>query len=493
MPQPDLTQPQRQPAAALLIVLLKTIWGIFKSAWPILLVILFRSGSRKSSGFDQYEIIGVGISFLALVLAFVRWWTFRFHIVEGKLTVQKGWLQKETVVVPLDKIQSVNAEAGLLHQMLGVTKLSVDTAGDTKTELSIDAVHEHMVAALRAALQQVQPATAANSEATSTIAAAAVQQVLQLKTNDLLKLSLSANHLETAAIIFAFVFRLFDDLRQAGSNWLGSKNVHLPEESFGLLLFTAVAVLLAVVFVSSLRIFLKYYGFTVQRSATSFFIRQGLLQVRQREIAFKKITAVTWRANPLRWRLGLWLTEFVMAGGEETRKKHQVDIPVTTALQLGELVNAYHVVPTPDDVTGLRIHWAYTQRRTLFLGLLPAAIAIAIIANWAGWQSLLLLAWPAFVWLRSLRKQKRFRAFVMDDVLYLNRSVWGRSYLLLQWQKIQKVELAQGWYAQQKKLANIKLRYPGGSITLPYISLPQAQAFLNFVLYKVETDKEGWQ
>ena len=489
MPQPDWSVPQRQPAAALLIVLLKTVWGIIKSAWPIVLVFLFRSGAGAGSRFDQYELIAIGISALALVLAFVRWWTFRFHVEAGKLVVQKGWLQKETVVVPFEKIQSLNAEAGPLHQVLGVTKLTVDTAGDTKTELSIDAVHQHTVVALRQALQQgkvPEPEAAVD-------AAAAVQTVLQLNTTDLLKLSLSANHLETLAVVIAFGFRLFDDLRQAGADWLSTKNIHLPQGSVAVVLFTAVAVLIAIIFVSSLRIFLKYYGFTVRRSGASFFIRQGLLQVRQREVPFKKVSAVAWRANPLRWRLGLWLVEFVMAGGEEVRKKQRVELPVTTRAQMDALVTAYHSLPQPHDATGLRIHGSFVGRQTLLAGLVPAVFLAGVMVWWAGWQTAWVLLWPLFIAWRSLRKQRRFRAFVLEDVLYLSRSVWGRSHLLLQWQKVQKVEMHQSLFAQRQGLANVVLRYPGGSIVLPYLPLPEAQALLNFVLYKVETDMDGWQ
>lgn len=486
MQQPDWSIPQRQPAAGIVIALLKTVWEILKALWPVLLLALFRK--RSSSAFDRYELIAIAASILVLVPTFIRYYFFQFYIANNELIIKKGWLKKETVVVPLSKIQTVNAEAGLLHQLLGVVKLTVDTAGDTKTEVVIDAVHKHTVTALQQYLQQQNNI----STATTGPAKKEAQTVLHLGTTDLLRLSVSANHLETAVIIAAFGFRLFDDVRRAGGAWLDRQNITLPEGTASVIIFTLIAIVSMVMLVSSVRIFLKYYGFKVQRNSGSFYITQGLLQVRQREAKFEKIQAVTWRANPLRRRMGLWLVEFLMAGGQEVRKKQQLGIPATATSQLHQLVLAYYPLPQSEEDTAVHIQNAYVHRHTLMAGVLPALFAIASTAWWWHWGSLYFLLWPLYVLLSSRQRQKKFRLYVADDVLFVNNSVWGSSYILLQWHKIQQVQIKRSLYAQRHNLASVVLGHAGGKVVIPFTKISEANALVNYALYKVESSTAAW-
>ena len=44
------------------------------------------------------------------------------------------------ITIPLNKIQSVHIEQNLVHQLLDVSKLVIDTAGSEKSEAEIDAI-----------------------------------------------------------------------------------------------------------------------------------------------------------------------------------------------------------------------------------------------------------------------------------------------------------------------------------------------------------------
>ena len=56
------------------------------------------------------------------------------------LIIKRGFLSKKVITIPLNKIQSVHIEQNLVHQLLDVAKLTIDTAGSEKSEAEIDAI-----------------------------------------------------------------------------------------------------------------------------------------------------------------------------------------------------------------------------------------------------------------------------------------------------------------------------------------------------------------
>lgn len=141
----DWSKPQRQPLAALGIVFLRSFLEILKRFWPLLVVMLL--GNKKGS--DRYEWIGLVILALSVISALFRYLYFRFHLEEDKLVIRSGWIRKETKVIPLDRIQTVNIEQGPLHQLLSIVKLSIDTAGSQQEEAKIEALGRAMAEALK--------------------------------------------------------------------------------------------------------------------------------------------------------------------------------------------------------------------------------------------------------------------------------------------------------------------------------------------------------
>jgi len=149
-PKDSWSSAQRQPLAGLVIVFVKTGWDILKRLWPILLLLLFNEKPGKGS---RYELMAAVFAGLTIVNSIIRFYYFRFFISDGQLVVKKGFLKKETIVVPLQKIQAVHLQESVLHKLLGIVKVDIDTAGSGKTEVSIDALHRPMAEALRESLQ----------------------------------------------------------------------------------------------------------------------------------------------------------------------------------------------------------------------------------------------------------------------------------------------------------------------------------------------------
>ncbi|HZI01640.1 MAG TPA: PH domain-containing protein, partial [Flavisolibacter sp.] len=153
----DWEKPQRQPIAGLAIVFLKTVGEFLKRLWPFILLALFRDIPEENRNTDKYEWLAILATVFAFLYGVMQYVYFRFYIIHNELIIKKGWLKKQTIVIPLRNIHTVQIEANFLHQLLGVVKLRAETAGSDKTEVKIDALKREMADALRIQLQQHEP------------------------------------------------------------------------------------------------------------------------------------------------------------------------------------------------------------------------------------------------------------------------------------------------------------------------------------------------
>ncbi|MEJ7911604.1 MAG: PH domain-containing protein [Chitinophagaceae bacterium] len=478
-------EPQRQPAAGLVIVFIKTIWEIFKRIWPLLLLLLFDGKPGKES---RYEIIALFFAFFAIVNSVIRFYFFRFSIINEELVIKKGWLKKETIVVPLQKIQTVHIEESTLHKVLGIVKIAIDTAGSSKTEVTIDALHRPMAEALQAKLHAVTH----TDHAGEAEHAVPVLPLITLGGSDLLKLSLSANHLEALALLISFGYGLFDSLKNIGEGFINRATGLVPPGSVAIFVFLFASIFLVTIAISTTRIFLKFYGFSVTRTSLGFYIKSGLTNVKEQLVASTKVQFISWRANWVRKQLKLWLLEYKIAGAAEIKSKMKVEVPVTRYNFIEDLVSTYHPVPVTEDLTAIHIHPSYVSRRTLIQGFLPALFLIS--ATWYWWQvnAFLFLIITLLVFLKSLLLQRKFRAFACNQVIYIDRSAYGTNRLLLKWDKVQTVTLKQSLYQQKQHLATLQMHTAGGNVTLPHIPLQAARDIVNYALYQIEAVNSPW-
>ncbi len=477
-------EPQRQPLAGLVIVFVKTFWEVLKRVWPLVLLMLF---GGKDNGTNKYELFAIAFALIAVAGSIIKFVFFRFYILNNELIIKKGWLKKEVIIVPLQKIQTVNIEESFLHSFLGIVKLSVDTAGSNNTEVTIDALHRPMAKALQSQLD----AKEYKGEAEHAVENFSTP-ILSLSGKDLLKLSLSANHVEAFFILLSFSVGIYENLRSINEGFVATATGLVPRSSFLIATIFIGIILIITVFISSIRIFLKFYGLSVSRTPSGFYIKAGLTNVKERLVSYQKIQFISWRANWIRKQFGIWILEYKIAGADEIKNKMKVEVPVTRYHYISTLIDHYHAVPQTGGLTSVRIHRSYFWRRLLLMGLLPALTLISI--TWHLWEysSLLFFMLPLLVGARSFLFVRRFKLYADDDVMFIDKSAYGTERILLQWYKLQTIVLQQSLYQRSKQLATLKLYTAAGTISVPYISITTANEIVNYGLYKIETAQQSW-
>ena len=140
-----LESPQRQSLWAVGFLALRTIRqiGVIQIGLAIGFLIARLPSLLALAG--VVALIGV----VLFVVATLQWWRYTFHIVGDELVVERGVLQRQTLSIPLGRVQSVSLEQKLLHRIVSLVQISLDTAGTETAEFVIDAVERPVAVELQ--------------------------------------------------------------------------------------------------------------------------------------------------------------------------------------------------------------------------------------------------------------------------------------------------------------------------------------------------------
>jgi putative membrane protein len=484
-PRIDWSIPQRQAWAAIFIILYKVLLAILKAFWWLILLYFFRNKPNK---FDAFELMVVGLSIFSLLRSVLEFAYFRFYIRQDDLVIKSGFLTKKTTSLPLDKIQAVHIEQTWLHGLFNAARLSFDSAGSEKIEAKIDAISKTDAEDFKSFILHSRPGAIASAEAA--VAPEPDEVLIRLTGNDLLRLSLSANHLEAFLLMLAFFLSTLEQIREVFNveytrfvGWLQQ----LSNSTAASLLAGTIIALVVSVIISTVRVLIRYYDFRITRSSKGFFIHSGLINIQEKLVPFKKVQFISWRANWLRRRMGLYLLQFRAIGAEEMKEKLRIKVPVTNASMIPLLLENYHPLLQINELPATRIHPAFVERRILVLGVLPLLLLAGPAIYFFQWNALWLLLYLLFVSISRFLFQQKFRLWTEPDAFQIRRGILGIEELVVRWDMVQSVSLEQSIYQKTKQLATLVLYTAGGRITIPYIPLQEAQELMNYAVYKAES------
>lgn len=490
----DWSIPQRQSPAAILILIFKLLRGILKSILPILGgVFLARQGKLSKTLLILTIIIAATLLF-SFIQSLLQYFYFRFYIEDGQLIIRKNIFSKKIIHIPLERIQSVNMEQKFWNTLTGTTRLIVDTPGTDQAEISLDALSlsdAHDLRNILIASKQEQPAAEPGE---------AMQEINTIKTSipELIKFSLTANHLKTLGFILAFLLARLEDANQIFNDqawdWLQTTGKSV-DTSWKIITAIVVLALLISVIISIAGTVLRYFGLTVQWNHSAFNARWGLIQISQISIPFRKIQVAEWSSNFARRSLGIFLIKMKESATDPEKaqgaKKGEMKIPAFNTSQIRAILQCYQPDLPSGNSPAHQIHISYALRKIILLGI-PLLLLSILSFLWIEWYAVIPVAATLYYIISTLIYRKKFRFWVSEGGLQFYRSVWGENHQLVNWEKIQSVTMSRSYYQRRKDLASIHFLTAGGKIKLPYISRENAEFLLNYSLFKLESENKNW-
>ncbi len=494
--------PSRQSIVAITIILLKFARIIVRTLWPLLLVFLLnRGGSSESSWWNIGITVLTGVSFVGSIIAYFK---FYYHVDEDSLMISKGVIRKTKLDIPFERIQTINFEQNILHQLFNVVGVKIDTAGSVSNEVAIDALDKPTAEALRSFILEkkasLSPENFDEIQSSQEGGLVEIEEekniLLHLKIKDLLKIGVSENHLRTAVIMLAIVGGFIGDIEDAlgmdvfegiGS-WVGSG---ISAILFFIFIFIPFFLVLSF-FISLIRTVLRYFDLKFWENKRGYKVVSGLFTRKEVSILKQKIQILEWATNPLRQVFGIFTLYLKQASSVEVNTSKTVSVPGCYESQVENIKFDYIPQSMWAQLKSFDVDKHYLIWHLLYVCFLPT-IAWFCLRYFLDFSNYFFIAiyFMASVVMVILAYHKR-KFHLNEHIIQSSSGIFGNREKLLQLFKIQSVSLRQSIYQRRRSLASLVLHTASGNVTVPFIPLDQAKNLQDFILYKAESINKKW-
>ena len=493
----NFSQFRHQSKKGIVIIYLNLLYKVLKAFW-VLLFLFIQKFTKISESTLTYIYIGVGfILIFFLVRAFLIFKNFQFKIENNHFILKKGILKKTNTSIPFDRIQNINYKQNIIQQIINVHEVNIETAGSSKAEISIKALSIIEAKALKKAITIYDKKDAANEEEIIE------KPLLKIGFFELIKVSLTENHLQSLLILFALlvgffqqISDLFDGLgkREIIDNYI-SENTSTLETSvvliIGLLIFfTIIAVLSSVV-----RVVLRHFDLTVFIKNNALEINQGLTTKKSVVLKKAKVQHITVSTNPIKKWLGISFITFKQAISGKVKKKQDKVIKIV-GCKKAQVLEIKNLLFPNENLEGLTknlpdIYFKFRLYfRTLFLLILiNIGLFFGFENNYVFGLNVIIL--PIFILFIKLKYKKRYY-FFNEELLVVGQGSIETHKTILPFFKVQNVKLKQTIFQVKKNVADIVFQTASGKVKIPCIPKEKALLIYNYTLYKIEISKKSW-
>lgn len=413
---------------------------------------------------DNYELWGlVGVGFM-VPLAIARYKTFSYHISSDRIIIRSGLLHKTVRDIPFTRIQNVTLNQGLLHRMMGVAEVRLETGGGEKEEGRMRVLGFTQAQQLQRIIRSQEHKSATLS--TTEKQAEASNILLGLPTQELLKLGLISNKgmiLVTAGVgaLMQFNWKLPQTLFRETSNWLWNHSAELTHNSalsyiVAGLTFLLFALVILRIF-SMLQALLHYHGFLLSSDNHRLSIERGLLNRFHGSLPRTRIQAWTLQQSWLQRQFSRFsLRVDAAAGGvksENLESQWQL-APIADAESIGHIIDAVIPESSWPIQQWLPLH-PNAWKRQFKTPALFLTIPTLIVAYWAwAFALLMLLAYP-WLWITSKLWAKN-AGYSFENGLIAVREGWlSKSWRFAEVRKVQAVYLKQSPFDRRHGMATV--------------------------------------
>lgn len=489
----DFSKPRRQSKIAILLFILKTYKFIVGQSWPVLILLLLKNGFDRPHIFTGVVILVV----IATGFAILGYYKHTFYIEGSELVVESGVLRRKKLIIPFDRIQVVNFEQTIIHQVFEVVRVFVDTAGSTKEECKLDALEKDVAENLRKTLLFTQNKNIDRGETTDQENKKGTTDekfipIMRLGPVDLLVAGLAENHLKSGGVLIVFLFWITEKLREIGLD-VDEYTNQIPERDFSLdeLLIFGVFFLIILVFISLVRMVMRNYDLRFWRSENGFKITTGLITTRMTSALDKKIQTISWSDNLLKQMLGICDLRFKQASSDTVTISKSIEIVGCRGEHIQFVRQSLYPYFDPDSIKLEKPSIKMLYRLILFTVLLSAALFVASFFLFEEFRFLAVVSLLYFSLQFSLQYHKSFYG-LNEDMLMIKGGAFGNRTTLIPLYKNQSLEISQSFYQRRHGLADVILYNASGSLKISFIELEKAKKIADFVLYTIEKDNRDW-
>ncbi len=491
---PFLSVPERQSPIAIVLILFRFVRIIFRQAWPLAVVFLVNP-SRLS---DSWWTIGfAALGGVSAILSIVSYFKFYYYIKNEELVIERGLFQKKKLNVPFDRIQTINFSQNLIHRFFNVVSLEIDTAGSSGKEFTISALSKDKAERIRNYLLSQKRELL---ESDSTIigsekvvdATAEDELLLHLSIGDLLKVGLGQNHIRSVGIIMGTLYGWL----QFAEDLIGKKQYQEYQTTYYDLIVQSVVsivvfILIVAFIITLISTTMKYYDLRFYKTHQGFKLQTGLFNRKENSANINKIQFIRWTTNPLKSIFKLFNIQLLQAASNSVSVKQSMLIPGCYVHHI-EAVRSVYFPKSDEQSTQHRVHFRIMIRSMISFGFIPTAIYLFTRSEIGLSQGIYSLSWLVIAGILSYIQYRKWTYEVNANGILIKKGLFGTSYTLLKWYKIQSIALRASIFQKRRGLTDFYLYTAAGTVRIPYIEEEKALELKNYVLYKIEDSVQSW-
>jgi putative membrane protein len=459
----------------------------FKNFWPVIVVFAVKDKITVT-----WLCVALGVLVLVGIHAILSYLHFKFHYTETEFVLQKGYLRKSRIIIPLEKIQSVNTKQNLIQQLFGVVAVDVETAGSDTTEITLLAVSQLFAATLQAELLKEQ----VHQPSTSNVGAQKEPiPLVKLTPSNLFQIGLSMNPFRGILLLVAFGYSIIDQMRTAFDAQV-KESLHTAEMQLQLASATAVAVLVVVILVLSLAISListlvQFYGLSLNRSSEGYRLVSGLITRKEITIRREKVQVILLSTNPLKKWLGFKSLWFLQVSTKGFDAKQRIEIPGVTSFQESTILHELFPRLQNESFRLIKPAKRYLSRLIVRVAVIPSLVlaGAGFFSEWV-WIAAAVF-FPVLVGVSVLVYRKKHLK-IGSEYLIFSSGIVGQMQNYTSIAKIQSVKFKQSIWQKRAGLASLVFVFAAERYTVPYILEHEAHHMMDFCLRAVESSSEKW-
>jgi putative membrane protein len=454
-----------------------------KSLLPILFISIlsmFRGGGTNSITEMMFSLFGL----LTIGPAIAQYYTFGYAIHGDNLVIREGIFTKKKRTIPINRIQNINIQRGVLHRILGAVRVQIETAGSAQAEAALPAVTEAQVDWLKKGLLSSNR----QGDAIEAEPASEARVLYQASTKELFLAGATQNRaLAIVSAIFGFIYLIPNWEKMLGDSaiaqWRAGPSAWTFWAVMLLLLFT-----IGWIF-SVVSTFLQYWNFELTLDDGRLKRSFGAINQTENVLPIKRIQVVRISQTLLqRWMKLCQMrvdTAGSFAGQQQDQQQQaaavQANSVISPLMELSESRRLLENVlidytPFDDGWSGISPKTIRRHSRTM---LIFALFVTAASFYWLEWWSLASL--PLFAGLGFLigwLKHKSYRWNLQDGLFVAEWGIVSRSLSAAPVSKIQSVSVYQSPIQRRFGLSTLAFRTAAmsGSAAVEMPDLPEEAA-----------------
>jgi putative membrane protein len=458
--------------------------------------VLLMFGYRSNE--DAWRLWGAVLIVPAAIAAVARYVTFTYTYYPDELVVRSGVLFKKERHIPYGRIQNIDANQGILHRLLGVYNLTIESGSGAEPEATLSVLPESAISEMRRRVFAERGAHPSPPAADAPPAEPVAEVLLDLGLRDLALCGLIRGRgLLLLAAIFGFIsqFELEDRVvpgattEEPDGGSLARALYRMFEglslDPAQLLIWAALFMLVVVVLrlLSAVQTIVTFYGFRLTREAEELRLSFGLLTRVKATIPLRRIQTVTIREGALHRLFGVSSVQASTAGGGPalTPSGSRYLAPIIRARDVAPFVR---VLLPEADLDALSWEPAHPRAfRRLLVRHAGKALPVAAAILWLGgaWALPVALLLPALA-LAHAKLQARHMAHGLSEGIFAFRSGWHlRQTTIAPLHKVQAVGLSESPFDRRHGMAGLIVDTAGAGgaphrLHVPYLECGHARA-----------------